>query len=141
MDHNLTRTLRYRRALLVSTAASAPLATRFWRIISGAERRDKLQLSAGKQSRQHWLLYHIQQDVLFQSWTVNNIRSWLVSADDHFSGRSVPSNVLLQASPDPIKLFAQKLFAEEHAHLDNQQNGDQRLRGGETPISLLRQCC
>ncbi|KAJ0128577.1 hypothetical protein HZ326_28330 [Fusarium oxysporum f. sp. albedinis] len=32
-DHNLTCTLRYKRALLVSTAVSAPLARWFWRII------------------------------------------------------------------------------------------------------------
>jgi hypothetical protein len=35
MDHDTTRTLHYKRALLVSTAVSTPLARRFWLITSG----------------------------------------------------------------------------------------------------------
>jgi hypothetical protein len=33
VGHDLTRALHYKKALLVSTAASTPLARRFWRII------------------------------------------------------------------------------------------------------------
>ncbi|KAM6505404.1 hypothetical protein FSOLCH5_014623 [Fusarium solani] len=55
-----------------------------------AKHRDKLELATGKQTRQHRLRDHIQQGVLFQSWTFNNTRrSWLVGADRHFGGRSV----------------------------------------------------
>ncbi|KAH7243761.1 hypothetical protein B0J15DRAFT_428922, partial [Fusarium solani] len=105
-----------------------------------AKHRDKLELATGKQTRQHRLRDHIQQGVLFQSWTFNNTRrSWLVGADGHFGGRSVPSSVLLQASPDPVKQLAQKLFAEEHACLENQQSGHQRLPTGETPTSSALQ--
>ncbi|KAM6513637.1 hypothetical protein FALCPG4_016020 [Fusarium falciforme] len=105
-----------------------------------AKHRDKLELATGKQTRQHRLRDHIQQGVLFQSWTFNNTRrSWLVGADGHFGGRSVPSSVLLQASPDPVKQLAQKLFAEEHARLENQQSGHQRLPTGETPTSSALQ--
>ncbi|KAH7231216.1 uncharacterized protein BKA55DRAFT_696108 [Fusarium redolens] len=91
-------------------------------------------------SRQHWLRDHIQQGVLFQSWTANNTRrSWLVSTDNDPNGRSIPNSILLQASPDPIKLLAQKLFTEEHVRLANQQSGDQRFCGKETPASSALQ--
>lgn len=105
-----------------------------------AKHRDKLELATGKQARQHRLRDHIQQGVLFQSWTFNNTRrSWLVAADGHFGGRSVPSSLLLQASPDPVKQLAQKLFAEEHARLENQHSGHQRLPTGEKPTSSALQ--
>ncbi|RKK61043.1 hypothetical protein BFJ69_g17165 [Fusarium oxysporum] len=105
-----------------------------------AEHRDKLELTAGRNSRQHWLRDHIQQGVLFQSWTANNTRrSWLVSTDNDVKSGSIPSSILLQASPDPIKLLAQKLFTEEHARLGNQKSGDQRYCGKETPASFALQ--
>ncbi|KAJ9419302.1 hypothetical protein QL093DRAFT_2590957 [Fusarium oxysporum] len=84
-----------------------------------AEHRDKLELTVGKNSRQHRLRDHIQQGVLFQSWTENNNqRSWLVSTGNDFNSGSIPSSIPPQASPDPIKLLAQKLFTEEHARLE-----------------------
>ncbi|KAF9773994.1 hypothetical protein IL306_008078, partial [Fusarium sp. DS 682] len=52
---------------------------------------------------------------------------------------SIPSSILLQASPDPIKLLAQKLFTEEHARLGNQKSGGQRYCGKETPASSALQ--
>ncbi|RKK78283.1 hypothetical protein BFJ68_g17903, partial [Fusarium oxysporum] len=105
-----------------------------------AEHRDKLKLTAEKKSRQHWLRDHIQQEVLFQSWTANNTRrSWLVSSDNDVNSRSIPSSILLQASPDPIKLLAQKLFTEEHVRLENQQSGGRRSRVQETPASSALQ--
>ncbi|RKK18945.1 hypothetical protein BFJ66_g17904, partial [Fusarium oxysporum f. sp. cepae] len=105
-----------------------------------AEHRDKLEFTAEKKSRQHWLRDHIQQEVLFQSWTANNTRmSWLVSNDDDVNSRSIPSSSLLQASPDPIKLLAQKLFTEEHVRLENQQSGGRNSCGRETPASSALQ--
>ncbi|KAJ0126904.1 GTP cyclohydrolase 1 [Fusarium oxysporum f. sp. albedinis] len=101
-----------------------------WKVLDyhlRAEYREKLELTAGKNSRHHWLRDHIQRGVLIQSWTVNNTRrSWLVSTDNDFNGGSILRSILLQASPDPIKLFTQKLFTEEHARLGNQQSGGQR---------------
>ncbi|KAL3595891.1 hypothetical protein FPOAC2_10261 [Fusarium poae] len=83
---------------------------------------------------------HIQQDVLFQSWTANNTRrSWLVRSDNDVNSRSIPSSILLQASPDPIKLLAQKLFTEEYDRLENQQSGGRRSRVQETPASSALQ--
>ncbi|KAI8411190.1 hypothetical protein FOFC_07784 [Fusarium oxysporum] len=41
-----------------------------WKVLEDhlrAEHRDKLKLTAGNNSRQHWLRDHIQQGVLFQS--------------------------------------------------------------------------
>ncbi|KAJ4152226.1 hypothetical protein NW765_017735 [Fusarium oxysporum] len=91
-------------------------------------------------NRQHWLRDHIQQGVLFQSWTANNTRrSWLVSTGNDFNSGSIPSSILLQASPDPIKLLAQKLFTEEHARLESQQSGGQRYCSKETPASSALQ--
>ncbi|RGP58116.1 hypothetical protein FSPOR_11930, partial [Fusarium sporotrichioides] len=105
-----------------------------------AEHRDKLKLTAEKKSRQHCLRDHIQQEVLFQSWTANNTRrSWLVSSDNEVNNRSIPSSILLQASPDPIKLLARKLFTEEHVRLENQQSGGRRSRVQETPASSALQ--
>uniref|UniRef100_A0A0C4DIR1 Uncharacterized protein n=1 Tax=Fusarium oxysporum (strain Fo5176) TaxID=660025 RepID=A0A0C4DIR1_FUSOF len=74
------------------------------------------------------------------SWTANNTRmSWLVSNDDDVNSRSIPSSSLLQASPDPIKLLAQKLFTEEHVRLENQQSGGRNSCGRETPASSALQ--
>ncbi|KAF9765795.1 hypothetical protein IL306_001854, partial [Fusarium sp. DS 682] len=65
--------------------------------------------------------------------------SWLVSNDDDVNSRSIPSSSLLQASPDPIKLLAQKLFTEEHVRLENQQSGGRNSCGTETPASSALQ--
>jgi hypothetical protein len=114
-----------------------------WKVLEGhlrAEHRDKLELTAGKNSRQHWLRDHIQQGVLFQRWTANNTRrSWLVSTDNDVNSRSIPTSIHLQASPNPIKLLAQKLFTEEHVRLENQQSGGRRSCGKETPASSALQ--
>ncbi|KAI7771118.1 hypothetical protein LZL87_013445 [Fusarium oxysporum] len=105
-----------------------------------AEHRDKLEFTAKKKILQHWLRDHIQQEVLFQSWTANNTRiSWLINNGDDVNSRSIPSSILLQASPDPIKLLAQKLFTEEHVRLENQQSGGRRSCGRETPASSALQ--
>ncbi|KAI8410918.1 hypothetical protein FOFC_07512, partial [Fusarium oxysporum] len=70
-----------------------------WKVLEGhlrAEHRDKLELTAGKNNRQHWLRDHIQQGILFQSWTANNTRrSWLVSTGNDFNSGSIPSSICL----------------------------------------------
>ncbi|KAH7464027.1 hypothetical protein FOMA001_g17942 [Fusarium oxysporum f. sp. matthiolae] len=65
--------------------------------------------------------------------------SWLVSNHDDVNSRSIPSSSLLQASPDSIKLLAQKLFTEEHVRLENQQSGGRNSCGRETPASSALQ--
>jgi hypothetical protein len=62
---------------------------------------------------------------------------WLVSNDDDVNSRSIPSSILLQASPDPIKLLAQKLFTEEHVRLENQQSGGRKSCGRDASFFRL----
>ncbi|PCD25850.1 hypothetical protein AU210_012284 [Fusarium oxysporum f. sp. radicis-cucumerinum] len=78
---------------------------------------------AARQQMRHWLPDHIQQSLIFQSWSANDIRrSWVIT--DNNPGRgSLSCSTLQQASPDAVKHMAQKLFADECGSLGDIEGG------------------
>ncbi|EWY79789.1 hypothetical protein FOYG_17079 [Fusarium oxysporum NRRL 32931] len=64
-----------------------------------------------------WLRGDVRDNLTFQSWKANDIqRSWLiVSTDDQQSLRNAPQtiNQFLQAVPDFVREFTQKLVSDE----------------------------
>ncbi|KAM0361930.1 hypothetical protein ACHAPK_011646, partial [Fusarium culmorum] len=91
---------------------------------------------AARQHTRYWLRDHIQQGLSFQSWAANDIRrSWVVITENNPRCGSLSCDTLLQASPDALRHFAQKLFADERARLGDAQRGYMKLHNGESPAS------
>ncbi|KAF4945221.1 hypothetical protein FGADI_12120 [Fusarium gaditjirri] len=91
---------------------------------------------AARQHNRYWLHDHIQQGLSFQSWAANDIRrSWVVIADNNPSRGCLSCNTLLQASPDALGKFPQKLFADEWTRLGDAQRGYMKLHSSESPAS------
>ncbi|KAG4279075.1 hypothetical protein FPRO04_13760 [Fusarium proliferatum] len=97
-----------------------------------------IKLAAWQQKR-HWLRDHIQQGLLLQSWSANDIRrSWAIT--DNNPGRgSLSCSTLLQASPDAVKHLAEKLFADERARLKEIQGGLTSLHDSASPACIALQ--
>ncbi|KAG4282249.1 hypothetical protein FPRO04_13325 [Fusarium proliferatum] len=69
-----------------------------------------------------WLRNHIRDGLTFQSWKANDIqRSWIVLTTDDQQSLQKGSHRPVQAVPDVVKEFAQKLVSEERGRLDEQQ--------------------
>ncbi|KAH6970331.1 hypothetical protein DER45DRAFT_601349 [Fusarium avenaceum] len=69
-----------------------------------------------------WLCDHIRDGLAFQSWKANDIqRSWIALTADDQQPLQKGLYRSLQAVPDVIKEFAQKLVSEERGRLDEQQ--------------------
>ncbi|KAF4333928.1 hypothetical protein FBEOM_12250 [Fusarium beomiforme] len=94
---------------------------------------------AARQQKRRWLRDHIQQGLLFQSWSVNDIRrSWVIT--DNNPGRgSLSCSTLLQASPDAVKHLAQKLFAVERVTLGDIKGGHTRPYDSAAPACIALQ--
>ncbi|KNB17684.1 hypothetical protein FOXG_22007 [Fusarium oxysporum f. sp. lycopersici 4287] len=68
-----------------------------------------------------WLRDHIWDNLTFQSWKANDIQSsWIVVIKDDQQSLQKGPDRFLQAVPDTIKEFAEKLVSEEHGRLDEQ---------------------
>ncbi|EWY79398.1 hypothetical protein FOYG_17443 [Fusarium oxysporum NRRL 32931] len=69
-----------------------------------------------------WLRDHIRDGLTFQSWKANDIqRSWIVLTTNDQQSLQKGSYRLVQAVPDVIKEFAQKLVSEERGRLNEKQ--------------------
>jgi hypothetical protein len=94
---------------------------------------------AARQQTRNWLHDHIQQGLSFQSWSANDIRrSWIVITDNNPNHGSLSCSTLLQASPDPVRHLAQKLFADERARLGDIREGHTRPCDSAAPASPYR---
>ncbi|KAH6974883.1 hypothetical protein EDB80DRAFT_595002, partial [Ilyonectria destructans] len=95
----------------------------------------KIRLAAGQQ-KHHWLRDHIKEGLAFQSWTAKCERPLVMACchNKQLGQGFVHNSLLLQAGPDPIKHFAQKLFAEERERLEGQK-GAPRLYDTGVPAS------
>ena len=103
------------------------------------EHEDKVR-RMGRQQTRHWLHDHIRQGISFQSWAASDIkRSWIVVTDDPLEIKRHNTNVLLQASPDIIRHFAEDLFAQERARLEGEENHRFKLQRAteSVPLTLL----
>ncbi|KAJ3455480.1 hypothetical protein MRS44_016962 [Fusarium solani] len=73
-------------------------------------REVKATISTGK----HWLRDHIVDNLVFQSWTLDITRAWIVTPPRASAQRSKRSdNRPLQPVPDPIQRFADQLLHKE----------------------------
>ncbi|EGU75589.1 hypothetical protein FOPG_18982 [Fusarium oxysporum f. sp. conglutinans race 2 54008] len=69
-----------------------------------------------------WLRDHIRDNLTFQSWKANDIqKSWIVVITDDQQSLQKGPDRSLQAVPDVIKEFAQKLVSEQRGRSDKQQ--------------------
>ncbi|KAF4981747.1 hypothetical protein FDECE_17640 [Fusarium decemcellulare] len=103
------------------------------------EHEDKVS-RMGRQQTRHWLHDHIRQGISFQSWAASDIkRSWIVVTDDPLEIKRHNTNVLLQASPDVVRHFAEDLFAQERARLEGEENHRFKLQRAteSVPSTLL----